>query len=213
MPIPKPVRPTRRLLLRDVVFQKLRDAIVSGDMRPGETVNEAEVERWANASRTPVREALDRLAAVRLVDVLPQRGTRVADLDAEWVAQTFSLLGEILPASLGVVAPVLEPEQRRAVDRACTAAERAIDLISPDGLFETIVGVVGNPRLRQAYDELAPHVRRSWIIDPTTAPALDALDLGAVASAAPDRAEAALRHWWSSVDRFTVQGASGEVMV
>lgn len=204
MPIPKPTRPAKRLLLRDVVFAKLRDAIVSGELQPGETINEAEVESWANASRTPVREAIDRLAAVGLVDVLPQRGTLVAELDPARAASAFSLLGELLAVSSRIVVPVSTSSQRDAIARRTRTVRSAADLIAPDGVFDAVVGVVGNPRLRQAWDELAPHVLRTWAIAPEHAPAVDGLDLDALAAAVTDgdgdRVESVIRRWFDAYD-------------
>ena len=204
MPIPKPTRPAKRLLLRDVVFAKLRDAIVSGELRPGETINESEVEAWANASRTPVREAIDRLAAVGLIDVLPQRGTLVAELDPARAASAFSLLGELLAVSSRVVVPVSTSSQRNAIARRARTVRSAADLVAPDGVFDVVVGVVGNSRLRQAWDELAPHVLRTWAIAPEHAPAVDDLDLDTLVAAVTDgdgdRVESVIRRWFDAHD-------------
>lgn len=216
MPIPKPTRPAKRLLLRDVVFAKLRDAIVSGELRPGETINESEVEAWANASRTPVREAIDRLAAAGLIDVLPQRGTLVAELDPARAASAFSLLGELLAVSVRVVLPDATVTQRDAVVRRVRVARSAVELITPGGALDLLIGVVGNPRLRQTWDELEPHVARTWTIAPDLTPSLDGLDLDALAGAVTegegDRAEAVLRRWFDANDthpRFALTAVEG----
>jgi DNA-binding GntR family transcriptional regulator len=218
MPIPKPTRPAKRLLLRDMVFVRLRDAIVDGDLHPGETVVESDVEAWANASRTPVRETIDRLAAVGLIDVLPQRGTLVAEIDVDRAAQTFSLLGEVLAVSFGVVAPVLTAGQRTALAAAARAVRSPVDLFRSDGFFDTVVAVVGNPRIRQVFDELAPHVIRTWRLVPETAPPIDGLDLSAVLAATPEppsgpgvvgAGEQLLRAWFTSVDTTSVTERGG----
>lgn len=204
MPIPKPTRPAKRLLLRDVVFAKLRDAIVSGELQPGETINEAEVESWANASRTPVREAIDRLAAVGLIDVLPQRGTLVAELDPQRAAAAFSVLGELLAVSSRIVVSAATSSQRDTVVRRARSVRSAVDLLAPEGAFDLLVGVIGNPRLRQAWDELAPHVVRTWTIAPEHAPTVDGLDLDGFAAALTsgdgEGVEAVLRRWFDAHD-------------
>ncbi|MFJ3034735.1 GntR family transcriptional regulator [Curtobacterium pusillum] len=216
MPIPKPTRPAKRLLLRDVVFAKLRDAIVSGQLQPGETISESDVESWANASRTPVREAIDRLAAVGLVDVLPQRGTLVAELDPRRASSSFSLLGEMLAVSSRIVLPVTSVSQRDAVVRCTRSVRSATELIAEDGVFDALIGVIGNPRLRQAWDELVPHVLRTWTIAPEHTPSLDELDLDGLAAALTDgdgdHAEAVLRRWFDAHDAHprTVLGARAQ---
>src|SRR5689334_25297030 len=53
--------------LADGVYQRLRSAIVRGDLRPNERLVEADLAVWLEVSRTPVRECLQRLAAERLV--------------------------------------------------------------------------------------------------------------------------------------------------
>jgi DNA-binding GntR family transcriptional regulator len=66
--------------------EALRAAILSGDLQPGARLGEVELAEQLGVSRTPVREALRRLVAEGLVEVLPHRGARVcewstADLD------------------------------------------------------------------------------------------------------------------------------------
>jgi GntR family transcriptional regulator, rspAB operon transcriptional repressor len=60
------------------VYQDLRQKIVSMEMQPGEPVSEKDIALFWGMSRTPVREAVQRLADERLVEVFPQSGTFVA---------------------------------------------------------------------------------------------------------------------------------------
>lgn len=60
------------------VYQDLRQKIVSMQMRPGDPVSEKDIANQYGMSRTPVREAVQRLADERLVEVFPQSGTFVA---------------------------------------------------------------------------------------------------------------------------------------
>jgi DNA-binding GntR family transcriptional regulator len=214
MPIPKPSRTGRRQLVRDVVFDRLRDAIVAGELVPGEPIVEKDVEQWANASRTPVREAIDRLAAVHLVEVLPQRGTNVAPLDRERTLQSFSVLGELLPDGLDQVVDVLSPSQARVLQRTAASTGDTVQLFARGGLLDSIVGVVGNPRYRQVWDELAPHLQRSWNVEPGSAPSIDGLDLDAFADLV-GRGDAGasdvLRAWFAGVDAYAAPGLDGSV--
>ncbi len=62
MPVPTQPLHVRPALLRYTVHDRLRDAIVDGTLAPGEVVRDAELATWLGVSRTPVREALLRLA-------------------------------------------------------------------------------------------------------------------------------------------------------
>lgn len=87
MPIPPHESSITRSLLRDDVFRRLRDGIVDGTFAPGEQLRDVELATWLGVSRTPVREALLRLADVGLVVTSPGRSTVVSDLDVDRVRE------------------------------------------------------------------------------------------------------------------------------
>ena len=66
---------------RDYALRILKANIISMDLEPGAMVSENELSAQMGLSRTPVREALMDLAKYRVVDVLPQRGSRIALID------------------------------------------------------------------------------------------------------------------------------------
>ena len=66
--------------LSDRVFELLRDQIVTFELDPFHAISEKKISETIGVSRTPVREALARLADHHLVDIYPQRGTLVAPL-------------------------------------------------------------------------------------------------------------------------------------
>ena len=70
-----------RELLRDDVYRRLRDGIVDGTFAPGEQLRDVELAGWLGVSRTPIREALQRLAQAGLVVAEPGRSTSVTSLD------------------------------------------------------------------------------------------------------------------------------------
>jgi len=63
-----------RKYLRDLIFEKLQQAIFSGKFKSGKRITEKEVAEELNVSRTPVREALYRLASTGLIKIIPHRG-------------------------------------------------------------------------------------------------------------------------------------------
>lgn len=68
------------LPLRDVVFNTLRDAILTGKLLPGERLMENQLADKLGVSRTPVREALRMLELENLVELVPRKGAQVLDI-------------------------------------------------------------------------------------------------------------------------------------
>ena len=71
------------LPLREVVFNNLRDAILNGQLHPGERLLENQLAEKLGVSRTPVREALRMLEQENLVALVPRKGAQVLDLSAD----------------------------------------------------------------------------------------------------------------------------------
>ena len=68
------------LPLRDVVFNTLRKAILTGELQPGERLMEIHLANQLGVSRTPIREAIHKLALEGLVIMIPRRGAEVAQI-------------------------------------------------------------------------------------------------------------------------------------
>ena len=68
------------LPLRDVVFRTLRQAILTGEMKPGERLLEIHLANKLGVSRTPIREAIRMLELEGLVIMVPRRGAQVAQI-------------------------------------------------------------------------------------------------------------------------------------
>lgn len=66
--------------LREVIFNTLREAIIIGELKPGERLMEVQLAEKMGVSRTPVREAIRKLELEGLVHMMARRGAQVADL-------------------------------------------------------------------------------------------------------------------------------------
>ena len=66
--------------LRDVVFNTLRQAIIKGELKPGERLLEIQLAGKLGVSRTPIREAIRKLELEGLVTMIPRRGATVAGI-------------------------------------------------------------------------------------------------------------------------------------
>lgn len=69
--------------LRDVIFNTLREAIIAGELKPGERLMEVQLSEKMGVSRTPVREAIRKLELEGLVDMIPRKGAHVAELSVK----------------------------------------------------------------------------------------------------------------------------------
>ena len=68
------------LPLRDVVFNTLRQEILTGELKPGERLMEIHLANRLGVSRTPIREAIRKLELEGLVIMIPRRGAEVAQI-------------------------------------------------------------------------------------------------------------------------------------
>lgn len=108
----------------DSVYDSLRRLIASGAMPPGERLHQAEIAQRLGTSRTPVREALARLTADRLVEFAPNRGFFVATMSEERTRAAVEAR-QLLEPVLGRLAAGRRPPAALARMRAAIAAERA----------------------------------------------------------------------------------------
>jgi DNA-binding GntR family transcriptional regulator len=76
-----------RMTLGELAYGNLREAILTTKLLPGTPISENELSAAIGISRTPIREAIRRLAEERLVDVTPQYGTIVSKIDARRASQ------------------------------------------------------------------------------------------------------------------------------
>ena len=140
MPIPSESLAPRPLL-RDDVHQRLRDAIVDGTLTPGERLRDQDLAVWLGVSRTPVREALLRLAQAV-----------VAAMHRLAVEQAVPQLG---PADLEAMA--------QANDRFADALRRgdAEAAVAADDAFHAVaVRAAANTAIESVLDQFTPVLRR-----------------------------------------------------
>lgn len=84
----------------DWVDQKLREAILSGELRPGQRLQAAALGKQWSVSPTPLREAFQRLAVEGLLELVPQRGARVARVSLDEAREVHELRAILEPVAL-----------------------------------------------------------------------------------------------------------------
>jgi DNA-binding GntR family transcriptional regulator len=76
--------------LRDIVLDAIREAIVNGQLNPGERLMEQQLAEDLGVSRTPIREAIRKLELEGFVLMLPRKGAYVADISIRDIAEVFA---------------------------------------------------------------------------------------------------------------------------
>jgi DNA-binding GntR family transcriptional regulator len=93
---------SNRMTLADELHLQLADDIVRGALVPGAALNETELAERFQVSRSPVREAIRQLAASRLIETHPHRGSVVARPDAGHFTENFKRWPSWKPCALGL---------------------------------------------------------------------------------------------------------------
>lgn len=109
-----------RQLLREVAYDRLKNAIRTGELQPGEPLYELHLSELLQISRTPVREALQQLVFEGLVKNMPNRAMTVASLSMQEVLNVLHVRSLIEPEIVRLVA---ESAAKEAVDRLTEAIE------------------------------------------------------------------------------------------
>src|SRR5438876_726400 len=108
--------------LTQIVYQTLRDAIISKRLPPGQRVSEASLARQLRVSKTPVREALLRLQAIGLVEADGGRGGRIVRPSAELIRHTYEVRGSLESLAARLAAARASPAQRSQLAELAAAS-------------------------------------------------------------------------------------------
>lgn len=113
---------TRADRLRDEIAQ----AILTGELSPGERLDEHTLAQRYAVSRTPVREALKQLAGIELVELRPHRGAVVAELHPGRIGELFEALGETEAACARLAAVKMSAHEREELEQLHTLCAAAL---------------------------------------------------------------------------------------
>ena len=155
------------LPLRDVVFNTLRQAILRGEMEPGERLMEIQLADKLGVSRTPIREAIRKLELEGLVIMIPRKGAEVAHItekDMRDVLEVRAALEE-LAATLACrnVTPERIEELKMANKRfeAAIISKDVVAIVDADVNFHDIIyAMTDNQRLIQIINNLREQMYR-----------------------------------------------------
>ena len=115
------------LPLRDVVFQTLEQAILMGDLQPGERLMEIHLAERLGVSRTPIREAIRKLEQEGLVVNIPRRGAHVAEITKKDLSDVLEVRSALEELAVELACERITEEELSELKEACLRFIRAIE--------------------------------------------------------------------------------------
>lgn len=159
--------PVNRRLMSDEAYDRIRDAIVTGELVPGDRVKDTELALHLGLSRTPVREALNRLADTGLVEAKPGVYTRITTLNPLQTARTLSVLKVLDQLAIRTAVPRLDKsdlDNMKSINKEFAAAVKRNDAraaLDADDRFHNVpLAAADNPLLVRIVDQLHPQIHR-----------------------------------------------------
>lgn len=155
------------LPLRDVVFNTLRQAILRGELKPGERLMEIHLAEKLGVSRTPIREAIRKLELEGLVTMIPRRGAEVARITEKNLRDVLEVRRALDAFSCELACDRITKQEGDELYRACeefaaaTATRDATVIAAADvKLHDIIVHAAGNERLTEILNNLSEQMYR-----------------------------------------------------
>lgn len=155
------------LPLRDVVFNTLRQAILTGELKPGERLMEIHLANRLGVSRTPIREAIRKLELEGLVTMVPRKGAEVAQITEKSMQDVLEVRRSLDALSAELACERITKEEEEALKKACQDFEDAVktkdtrQIARADvALHDIIAKATGNQRLIQLINNLAEQMYR-----------------------------------------------------
>ena len=147
------------LPLRDVVFNTLRQAILRGEMEPGERLMEIQLAQKLGVSRTPIREAIRKLELEGLVIMIPRKGAEVAHITEKDMRDVLEVRCTLEELAVALACKNVTPERimdLRAANKVFESAivsKDVVNIVDADVQFhDTIYAMTDNDRLEYVKD-------------------------------------------------------------
>ncbi len=155
------------LPLRDVVFNTLRQAILKGELKPGERLMEIQLAELLGVSRTPIREAIRKLELEGLVLMIPRKGAEVAKISEKSLRDVLEVRRSLEELATELACQRITEEGLHELEEAqeafCKAVQDgdATDMAETDEHYHHIIyDATGNSRLVQILNNLREQMYR-----------------------------------------------------
>jgi DNA-binding GntR family transcriptional regulator len=151
----------------EVVYRRLKEQIISGDLAPGSRLIELTIAADFGVSRTPVREALKRLAAENLVLADPARGIIVHAPDASEIEDVFIVREALDGLAARLAAHRITPSELARLELIVATMQQGVEgdrreqiVVANQRFHDVIYAAAGNPMLARVASDLRDFVRR-----------------------------------------------------
>ncbi len=155
------------LPLRDLVFNTLRQAILTGELKPGERLMEIHLADKLGVSRTPIREAIHKLELEGLVTMIPRHGAAVSQITEKSMSDVLEVRRALDALCAELACDRITEGELEALREACAAFEQRVaegdarKIAQADvALHGIIVQATGNQRLIQLVNNLSEQMYR-----------------------------------------------------
>ena len=155
------------LPLRDVVLNTLRQAILKGELEPGERLMEIQLAERLGVSRTPIREAIRKLELEGLVLMIPRKGAEVAEISEKSLREVLEVRRSLEELAIELACQRITPEELTALEEAENRFARAVEdgevmaiAESDENYHELIYQATANDRLVQILNNLREQMYR-----------------------------------------------------
>jgi len=109
--------------MQDLVFETLRDEILTGKIKPGESLNTLALSKRLDVSRTPIREALNRLISIGLVENIPYKGSIVRKLSVDEIIEIYYIRAALAGICARLATSRLTDMQKQRLKTLCDEME------------------------------------------------------------------------------------------
>ena len=153
------------LPLRDVVFNTLRQAILRGELKPGERLMEIALSQRLGVSRTPVREAIRMLEQEGLVIMIPRKGAQVAEISEKDLKDVLEVRLGLEELAVRIACQRITEEELEELEQAVKEFEEAmkednLGVLAAADVHEVIYGSTHNKRLVQIISNIREQMYR-----------------------------------------------------
>lgn len=155
------------LPLREVVFHTLRDAILKGELEPGERLMELHLANQLGVSRTPIREAIRMLEQEGLAITVPRRGAQVARMTEKDLEDVLEIRDALDELAVSAASRRITEKDFKELEEAMRQFENAVaqgevrQIVEADEAFHNVIyRAAGNPKLSTIVQNLKEQMYR-----------------------------------------------------